>query len=143
MWYPTAGLSLQLTPVVGPGAGIPPSYLNPPPGSWQYFQPPLTKRDALDTSDVETVNGTSIDFETERDEEIDNSTINPHHFSSRIVGGIEANPNSVPWQVSLQLVEKAESGLCGDAKNLSSHFCGGSIIGERTILTASHCFFSS
>ena len=45
---------------------------------------------------------------------------------TRIVGGTEAKPHSLPYQVSLQ-------SLTG------SHFCGGSIIGEDTILTAAHC----
>jgi hypothetical protein len=44
----------------------------------------------------------------------------------KIVGGTEATPHALPYQVSLQ-------GLDG------SHFCGGSIIGEDMILTAAHC----
>ncbi len=42
----------------------------------------------------------------------------------RIVGGVEAIPNSWPWIVSLQL---------GD------HICGGTLIDTRHVLTAAHC----
>lgn len=45
-----------------------------------------------------------------------------------IIGGINININQVPWQVSL---ENIASG--------STHFCGGSIISNRWILTAAHC----
>lgn len=42
-----------------------------------------------------------------------------------IVGGYETTIEEHPWQVSLQLY--------------SSHRCGGSIIGDRWVLTAAHC----
>jgi len=45
---------------------------------------------------------------------------------SRIVGGQEASPHSFPWSVSLKV-------------SWGTHFCGGSIINERFILTAAHC----
>lgn len=44
----------------------------------------------------------------------------------RIVGGEEATPHSLPYQVSLQSLN-------------GSHFCGGSIIGDDVVLTAAHC----
>lgn len=144
IWYPPpgTGISLQLSPPMGPSFGQAPSLsLNPP--SWQYYQQPfIAKREALaDTSQVEILNVTEtssgIKFEY-----FNNQTEDQHPFS-RVVGGVDAKPNSVPWQVSLQVVEQIESNLCGAPKNLSSHFCGGSIIGDKTILTASHCFSSS
>lgn len=44
--------------------------------------------------------------------------------NQRIVGGVEAVPHSWPWIVSLQVRD---------------HFCGGTLIDTRHVLTAAHC----
>lgn len=50
-------------------------------------------------------------------------------FDTRIVGGNEAKQGQYPWQVSLQW-----GWLLG-----YSHFCGGSILSDRWVVTAGHC----
>ena len=51
-------------------------------------------------------------------------------ISDRIVGGEIVEPNSIPFQVSMQF-----KGILGGF----SHSCGGSVYDASTILTAAHC----
>lgn len=48
----------------------------------------------------------------------------------RIFGGEEADPGQFPHQVSLRL----------NRNNTYHHICGGSIISNRFVLTAAHCY---
>ena len=50
--------------------------------------------------------------------------------TSQIVGGQTA-PSPIPWQVS---VRDCTSGFC-------THWCGGIILDERTVLSAAHCYY--
>ena len=53
----------------------------------------------------------------------------------RIVGGTEVDIKSAPWQVSLQWKNSNRN----NDNNDWQHICGGSIIGYKTVLTATHC----
>lgn len=50
-------------------------------------------------------------------------------FEERIFGGEEAQPGQFPHQISLRLL-----------RDSFRHICGGSIISDRFILTAAHCY---
>uniref|UniRef100_A0A4W3GIF2 Chymotrypsin-like elastase family member 2A n=1 Tax=Callorhinchus milii TaxID=7868 RepID=A0A4W3GIF2_CALMI len=51
---------------------------------------------------------------------------------SRVVGGEDAQPNSWPWQISLQVARDGSW----------FHTCGGSLIDQRWVITAAHCISS-
>ncbi|KAL9970706.1 hypothetical protein ACROYT_G023118 [Oculina patagonica] len=51
------------------------------------------------------------------------------HFTSRVVGGVDAPQHSWPWQISLRMTRQGRT----------MHICGGSLISDRWVVTASHC----
>ena len=55
--------------------------------------------------------------------------------TSRIVGGNEATPGAWPWQVSVDYNAEVEG-----RRYWQGHWCGGSIINDRWIVSAAHCF---
>ena len=57
--------------------------------------------------------------------------IKPDQVDSQIIGGEEAGPYSLPWQVALVFPEGTWYG--------DTPFCGGTLISDRHILTAAHC----
>ena len=54
-----------------------------------------------------------------------------HQAAPRVVGGFEAQYGAYPWTASL----RKSSGFGGGY----SHWCGGTVINDRWILTAAHC----
>jgi len=55
------------------------------------------------------------------------NTASASTMMARIIGGADAASNTYPWMVSIQ------------SKSDSQHFCGGSLIGDKYVLTAAHC----
>ncbi|XP_071762300.2 coagulation factor IXb [Centroberyx gerrardi] len=53
----------------------------------------------------------------------------------RIVGGNEAIPGEIPWQVTLMRPDQTEHG--------ASSFCGGSLLSEVWVITAAHCLIEA
>ena len=50
------------------------------------------------------------------------------YFDLRVVGGVNA-VDAIPWQVSIRVNRFGKE----------DHWCGGTIIDQKTILTAAHC----
>jgi secreted trypsin-like serine protease len=51
--------------------------------------------------------------------------------STRIIGGKDAEAHEFPWQVLLFIKEPG-----------GESYCGGSILNDRWVLTAAHCFYN-
>ena len=53
-------------------------------------------------------------------------------MSNRIING-QFVPSPIPWQIRLHVTF--------NSIGFATSFCGGTILDEKTILTAAHCFF--
>lgn len=108
------------TPETHPDAGLERNYCRNPDrdlrGPWCYTTDPDKRYDYCDNipqcASVATECGTPV--------------VEPKKCFGRIVGGCISKPHSWPWQVSL----RSNSGM---------HFCGGSLIDPKWVLTAKHC----
>ena len=67
--------------------------------------------------------------ESEYDDECGIPGVQPNIFF-RIVGGVEVEPHSWPWQAKIKM--RRSSGRY-------SFFCGGALIDHRHCVTAAHC----
>ena len=61
--------------------------------------------------------------------------------ADRIVGGQDAS-SEIPWQVSVRAGNDMYNTGGFLIASSGSHWCGGTILDAKTILSAAHCFFA-
>ena len=65
------------------------------------------------------------------------ASIKEKSITSRIAGGYEVTPHSIPWQA--HLIIKTRFIYNGEYMGSSKSGCGGSLISPRNVLSAAHC----
>ncbi|XP_078412858.1 plasminogen-like isoform X2 [Cetorhinus maximus] len=109
-----------LTPETHPKAGLEGNYCRNPDadigGPWCYTTDPSKQFDYC--NDIPSCG--------QQPNECGRSTVKPKKCFGRIVGGCVSKPHSWPWQISL-------------CTNFGVHFCGGTLIDTKWVLTAKHC----
>lgn len=69
-------------------------------------------------------------FQTQSNCGLPKSSQNSSYIIKKIINGVEADPSSFPWVVSMRI--KTVNGLY-------IHICGGSLISDQHVITAAHC----
>ena len=95
----------------------------PKPGHklWQYLKGKL-KHGLTNSSNATEISG---DASVSYIPQATNESMAPF-----IVGGVHSRPRTWPWQVSIQYLASDEAW---------HHFCGGSLVHDRWLVTAAHC----
>ncbi|XP_043552233.1 plasminogen-like isoform X3 [Chiloscyllium plagiosum] len=108
------------TPESHPDAGLEGNYCrNPdedPNGPWCYTTDPQKRHDYCN----------DIPICEQQSNECGRPSVEPKRCFGSIVGGCISKPYSWPWQVSLRI-------------NFDTHFCGGSLIDTKWVVTAKQC----
>ncbi|KAJ1155251.1 hypothetical protein NDU88_007986 [Pleurodeles waltl] len=110
----------SFTPQSHPEAGLEGNYCRNPDGDingpWCYITTPGDKK--WDYCDIPKCASTEEKCGIQKNA--------PRGCFGRVVGGCVSNPHSWPWQISLRT-------------SFNLHFCGGTLVSDQWVLTATHC----
>uniref|UniRef100_UPI00398F39A6 plasminogen n=1 Tax=Pristiophorus japonicus TaxID=55135 RepID=UPI00398F39A6 len=113
----------RYTPQTHPNSGLESNYCRNPDGDlngpWCYTTDPKKKYDYCDQIPS-----------CELPDQCGKPAVEPKKCFGRIVGGCISKPYSWPWQISLRT-------------SFGAHFCGGTLIDAKWVVTAKHCLEGS